>query len=905
MKVFSKLCAFLFLAISTSWVISQDTGEKKGSKKKAVSRIVLETGGHHSEVIAMSFREEGKELVTVTRDKDIRIWDTKSGELKEVLRPKMLGVEAAAFSKDQQYLAVAGVGMKEKFEHLVLVIDLKSRDIKQMLPAPDLADRNLWSLAFAGNGRFMAAGRNGYKSLHFWNLKKGTDPREPSDQPGTSHYFGVAFSPDSKYLALAADLVQELRIFDVPSLKLVSKTKIDDVRCVNWPSADRLYIGGKNGIQVWNNADKKITTTWLKGPTNAIDQSPDGKMLLVVGQDKKGQARAAMLNPVSGEQLRYIPLANPAPMACAFAPDSRHWATAYGPDGGVRVFDSVNKVVTWKLVGRGSMTENAAFAGDHVVVWKQAGKTRAFDFSTLDFVNVPKKTGSSQRRYVFKDGFLQEASENVVWHKNGVNRYLHGHTGKITALGLSPKNKYLVTSSEDQTIRIWIPDGEHSTPLLNLFVAGNDWVAWTQSGYFTGTPSGVRMIGMHIGGSGPEKLAQFLPIDRFQGNFERPELIKLVLEKGSVKDALAAVNSSTTKTQIKTRDVEIESTLPPLTTISVDESKKPTITVTAKAVAASQGQPVKSLKLFVDGRPASIEGVEVAFNAGKTEADASWTLTLPDGDHKIAVRGAGPDSSNFSKPYSLSSTPISKLPTMHVLCVGVSQYQNAGLNLNAAATDASNARRAFAKNCPGEVFGTVSAAELLDKDAQAKPILENIAEIRKKAEPSDLFVLFFAGHGVKEADQFYLLTHDAKLNDLKGSSISGEALVKALGDFKCQVVLMMDACYSGAIGGRPSAVSDAARVLTTDDVGVVVFSAAMGNQKAIEVKGKGGLFTQALVDALEAGPSVPRNPYNSRIYVHHLKSHITDYVVHHSDDRQTPFVNLPWTVESFPIRGKK
>jgi hypothetical protein len=44
------------------------------------------------------------------------------------------------------------------------------------------------------------------------------------------------------------------------------------------------------------------------------------------------------------------------------------------------------------------------------------------------------------------------------------------------------------------------------------------------------------------------------------------------------------------------------------------------------------------------------------------------------------------------------------------------------------------------------------------------------------------------------------------------------------------------------------------------------------------------------------------HPINHRIYVHHLNAYVADMVSIRSEERQHPFMNLPWTVESFPVR---
>ena len=75
--------------------------------------LVLDSGGHTSNVWKVLFTPDGKELISVSDDKTIRFWDVASGEPIRVLRPPIgPGREgklfAAALSPDGRTLAVGG-----------------------------------------------------------------------------------------------------------------------------------------------------------------------------------------------------------------------------------------------------------------------------------------------------------------------------------------------------------------------------------------------------------------------------------------------------------------------------------------------------------------------------------------------------------------------------------------------------------------------------------------------------------------------------------------------------------------------------------------------------------------------------------------------------------------------------
>ena len=75
--------------------------------------LVPNTDGHTARVNRVRFTPDGQQLVSVSNDKTIRIWDTNSGRTVRVLRPPIgPGAEgllaAAALAPDGKTLAVGG-----------------------------------------------------------------------------------------------------------------------------------------------------------------------------------------------------------------------------------------------------------------------------------------------------------------------------------------------------------------------------------------------------------------------------------------------------------------------------------------------------------------------------------------------------------------------------------------------------------------------------------------------------------------------------------------------------------------------------------------------------------------------------------------------------------------------------
>jgi len=460
--------------------------------------------------------------------------------------------------------------------------------------------------------------------------------------------------------------------------------------------------------------------------------------------------------------------------------------------------------------------------------------------------------------------------------------------------------RYLLTVSHDQTMRIWDPDQDR--PLLSLYVSGNDWIAWTPQGHYAANPGGERLMGWKLD-NGPGQAPSFYPAERFRKQMYRPDVIKLVLEKGNVKDALAVANTALKNAggSVAEGEADLEKLLPPTATLHiVDGSALPKLRVKASAKARTAEQPITALRLLVDGRPlADGDGLQ-RFDPGAKEASAEWTVTLPPGKHQLTVLVRCPDSSSKSNTVEVAVADPDKQANLHVLAIGVNDYEDGTLKLDFAAKDARDIAAGF-RHCKGELYHEVSSEVLVDAKARKEAILAQVSELRKKARPNDLVVVYFAGHGVKQKEKFYLLTVEAKTDNLAGTAISGDELRKSLGEFPCQVLLMLDACHSsaGLKNFRP-AVDDITRNLTDDDCGVAVLCSAMGHEKALEKDGN-GLFTRAVLDGLNRKEGVPFNTESRLFYVHHLHSYVFDRVSGQSGGRQHPFLSLPWVVESFPV----
>jgi hypothetical protein len=136
--------------------------------------------------------------------------------------------------------------------------------------------------------------------------------------------------------------------------------------------------------------------------------------------------------------------------------------------------------------------------------------------------------------------------------------------------------------------------------------------------------------------------------------------------------------------------------------------------------------------------------------------------------------------------------------------------------------------------------------------------------VARANNPNDTIVLYFAGHGVLEANGLsaYLLPHDATLTDLYSTAFEIDEISNILRRLRPdRIVVILDSCFSGARGGRTPDLHE--RAIVTSDFaermagagrGRIVLAASEANQSAQEDASLGhGVFTYYVLKGLRGG----------------------------------------------------
>ena len=922
--------------------------------------LVFETGGHTGIIHKLLFTPDGKQLITVSEDKTIRIWDVETGQAVKVLRPPIgPGAQgslfAAALSPDGKLLAVAGYGFGDDDKSTaapIHVINLAEGRVQQVLKGHA---GGVHGLAFAADNKRLASGGAHDAHLQIWRLNE--DKPEPvrlawkGDKYAIHH---VSFSPDGKYLA--ATKKGQHRIWDLSNLKhpkdLKGSALNSDGGDAAWsPDSQTLATADGDGLRLWN-SDGTLRKEIKNVPkAGTIAFSADGSKLLCDWTESDKRLSVIDL-ATEKEEVVFPKHARARTRESVFSPDGKLAASADSLDHSVYLWKTADGSVVHHL-GKWDSWPPVRKAGWNADGTKATWDTRSFHLTELRF-DLPVKLENvrngalkqGELTLVDSDSGIKVMNGNVIVatlkvsasiaknsatflgkdravtsNKQGnlflfntntgeLIRRVHAHQETIRSLAPSPDNRYILSSSYDRTLVVWNP--EQANPLLYLMLGDNKkgkpvWVAWTPEGYYAASSDGEKLLGWHVN-NGPDQLGTFHPAAKFRPSLYRPDVIQRLLQEGSLDKALEAADKAR---GTKSEKFDIDSVLPPRVKLTAPTAAlliaEPELEV--KAVAESVGKhPVTALQLMFDGRPFLGEKGIVTFQPARLgKVEASWKIEMPPGAHRLsvvarsAVSTANAEEVEVTYESGVRGHPNTQLPALYLLAIGINTYPG-DWKLNCAANDAVQIERIFKdKSLP--VFRDVQTKLLTDQQASRQGILDGLAWLKKQMKPQDVAVIFYAGHGARgDKGRFFLLPADVDVSAMEKTGVSGDEVKNRLAELPGRVLLLLDACHAGAIGarGKGALTDELTRALSDDDCGVVVICAAMGREEAGEERKLGhGYFALALVEGLSGKADVSKR--DGRVYLHHLEHYVIDRVQELSNDEQHPVVGKPTTVRSFAL----
>jgi WD40 repeat protein len=207
---------------------------------------------HNVRTVALAFAPDGKTFASAgTNDQTIRLWDVSHGEPKEraIIKFKEAGQHALSLSyaSDGKTLAVLGTDRKIS----VWAVDGVNPQ-ERGVPLADLGT-NLAAIGFSPDGKLLATlGSDGKTSLWDWGGSRvalRTSFGGPQAHGGTVTITSLAFSPDSKLIAVSAGGAEAVALYDAISGKRLRAWVFPGaVTAVDFGADSRhLFVGNGNG----------------------------------------------------------------------------------------------------------------------------------------------------------------------------------------------------------------------------------------------------------------------------------------------------------------------------------------------------------------------------------------------------------------------------------------------------------------------------------------------------------------------------------------------------------------------------------------------------------------------------------------------------------------------------------
>ena len=223
--------------------------------------------------------------------------------------------------------------------------------------------------------------------------------------------------------------------------------------------------------------------------------------------------------------------------------------------------------------------------------------------------------------------------------------------------------------------------------------------------------------------------------------------------------------------------------------------------------------------------------------------------------------------------------------TRYALLIGCDEYTNFP-ETDFGCADMNLIMETLGEYCDYESKNIMTEPLYKNCDILPDDIYNKLLNMIKKLEEEDSLLFYFAGHGVKEENEGYLILSDTKLSDIQNTALSLSKINNILKDTKRNCFIILDACHSGirTRGGLPPLDTS-----VISDTGCVIFASCSENEESHPyLEQEQGVFTYYLCEEIK------KNPIGEPIYIEKLKMKVCEDVAKWAKDnfkKQTPTLN--------------
>jgi WD40 repeat protein len=750
-----------------------------------------------------------KYFIAANKDNFIYVYNRKTGARKEILNAHTDEVYALAVGENGRFLASAGKDRK------IYIWDLKKMALVKSMEG---GANRVNSISFTENGNLMFIGYND-GSFRIWNLdQKGKVFYQPSnDLTLLERYFRYKYAIDqtndqinSEKIMIKASLNQKEKYSDDYKVKeaLIIWQFREDLKkhtLKNRKSTDYQSFLLKDTTQIFL-FDSKGTHSQKYSLLDRKRIREDEQIFRtnVYSYDISNIKKDKKLKPEASNCKKLFKIKGDLYFKAINTKGTKLLALLKAKNGKTecQLWDLENKELIKSEVFEEIYADGGFSPIGSYIYLSSAEREVVKLFDAEDFTVVATYKGNSPVNFSPDDKLISyiDGNRNLflanIEGKKQIFETETGHSSIISDLKFNMPYKYIATASHDGLIKFW----DYKTGELLVSLAAfdeNDFIYITAENYYYSTKGAMNYIGFIE----KDRLYTF---EQFDVKFNRPDIVFSKLPYSS-KDEIVAYKKAHEKRVQKMGFGNVDLTgkleIPVVKILNLDEFPISTTEreISVKINASDSVQAIDRINIWVNDVPVfGLKGYSVRDKLLK-DFTQSFPVRLSSGRNKIQVSANNTKGfESLKETFSIICDVEEAKPDLYTIAIGVSEYYNDIYNLQYAAKDANDISSLFEKD--EKLFANIHSIKVLNKDATVENILK-VKDKLKNTKVDDVVVLFFAGHGVLDAEMnYYLATTEIDVNNMANTALRYDYLEGLFDGIPARKkVIIIDACHSGEV----------------------------------------------------------------------------------------------------------